>query len=103
MIKYLGIFLIVIASSCSQQKSSQASITPFGDFLKQYHEERQTFYPLESTYAGETKLNHLLPIDISQKFIHDLRSMYSRSSINHPRPPALSSEPYFHLIIISLP
>lgn len=76
MIKYLGIFLIVIVSSCSQQKNSQSPITPFADFLKQYHEERQTFYPLESTYAGETKLNHLLPIDISQKFIHDLKSMY---------------------------
>lgn len=70
-------FCITACTSVVSSKEETAASVPFDSLLEQYYEERLTLYPLEATYAGDSRYNHLLHNDITVSFRDSLRRFYS--------------------------
>jgi len=80
------LILVVVAAitACKQPSAHQSTeaISGNADFAKvldDYYNDRMKLFPLESTFAGDTSYNDLLPNDGSQAFLkqsHDLYSSY---------------------------
>lgn len=51
---------------------------PIKELFDNYYEDRLKLYPLEATNAGDNRYNDLLPNDISQSYLQELKSFYSK-------------------------
>lgn len=58
--------------------SADTKMPPIDSLFAEYHRERLPFYPIEATFAGDTRYNDLLPNTISQAHRSKLRAFYSK-------------------------
>lgn len=81
--KNISILLLILSVvfSCSSERTAEVA-TPtnrneFDSLLNQYHEDRLKLYPLEATYAGDSRYDDRLPNDITMAYRDTLKSFYS--------------------------
>jgi uncharacterized protein (DUF885 family) len=48
------------------------------EVLEQYYQERMVLYPIESTFAGETKFNHLFPNTLSDDYLAKNKAFFEK-------------------------
>ena len=78
----LGLFALCLMA-CQSTKTEQTMTTAtqpnkeLAAFFEQYYEERLKLFPLEATQQGDSRYNDLLPNDISQEFINQLKNFYT--------------------------
>lgn len=55
-------------SNTKEQKEDVITNAAFDSLLKQYHEDNLKLHPLDATFAGDYRYNHLLPNPLSEEF-----------------------------------
>lgn len=79
---YLVGILLLLTLSCATEKTEEVVIDmqriSFDSLLNQYYEDRLQLYPLEATYAGDSRYDDQLPNDITMAFRDTLREFYTR-------------------------
>lgn len=79
-VNFLVLLLMAVSfASCTSVVSikEEAASVPFEKLLEEYYEDRLRLYPMEGTYAGDDRYNHLLHNDITEAFRDTLRQFYS--------------------------
>lgn len=74
------VLLGLLLTNCRQSKTSAEKATndEFAVALNNYYEERLKLFPLEATAIGDTRYNHLLPIDFTDSYRDSLKAFYNR-------------------------
>ena len=70
-----------IFQSCKQENTvgvTENKNLELNEIFEQYYQERMELYPIESTFAGETKFNHLFPNTLSDDYIEKIRTFYEK-------------------------
>lgn len=78
MNKIIYSFLIIAALSCNSNKNSReiSSNDDLANTLENYYDERMELFPLEATYNGDTRYNHLLPADFTDNYRIRLKDFF---------------------------
>ncbi|QSE98128.1 DUF885 domain-containing protein [Fulvivirga lutea] len=78
---YKIIAIAVITFSCQNSSENQVdTVEPelaFDKMLENYHEERLQLFPLDATFAGDTRYNHILPNNLTERFKLKLTDFYT--------------------------
>lgn len=80
MKKIMLLLCLAGALASCKQKSAESEKTPNKDLAKvlnDYYNDRMKLFPLESTYAGDTTYNDLLPNDGSVEFLKNAQAFYT--------------------------
>lgn len=67
--------------ACQNTPSAPAAASPqlpIDSLFAAYHQERLPFFPIEATFAGDTRYNDLLPNTISQAHRSKMRNFYTQ-------------------------
>lgn len=73
------IFLLQACQNSGESPDSgSASMPPIKAVFDNYYEDRLKLYLLEATNAGDNRYNDLLPNDVSQSYLQELKSFYSK-------------------------
>lgn len=79
---YLFALLSILFFTCTsegiKQEVSNENQVPFDSILSQYYEERLQLYPLEATYAGDSRYDDQLPNDIALSYRDTLKAFYTK-------------------------
>jgi len=80
---FLGALLTLVTfTSCKNEiKKVEAKMVnkAFNDVLDTYNEENYKLFPLNATYAGETKFNDQLPNNLTNEFSEKLNLFYTKT------------------------
>ena len=78
MNKIIYSFLIITALSCNSNKHSReiSSNVDLANTLENYYDERMELFPLEATYNGDPRYNHLLPADFTDSYRTRLKDFF---------------------------
>src|SRR4051812_10436925 len=76
--KKLGMLLAAAALLAACKQPAKQGNQNFDKVLNNYYEDRIKLFPLEATYAGDTRYNDLLPNDGSQQFINQAKAFYTK-------------------------
>lgn len=76
------LILFALITACQQgpktAEKSSPTLPPIDSVFTEYQRERLPMYPLEATFAGDTRYNDLLPNTISQEYRQKLREFYGK-------------------------
>jgi uncharacterized protein (DUF885 family) len=67
--------------SCKQTNTkgvTENKNTALHEVLEQYYQERMALYPIEATFAGETKFNHLFPNTLSDDYLAKNKAFFEK-------------------------
>lgn len=83
MKKYFCFALIVLTlfNSCEKEKKEEVAVSnfelpPINDVFESYYQGSLKLNPLQATSAGDNRYNDLLPINISQEHINNVKTFY---------------------------
>ena len=82
--KYTCLFILssLLMVSCASEKAEEVVVDmnqiSFDSLLNQYYEERLQLYPLEATYAGDSRYDDQLPNDITMAYRDTLKEFYTK-------------------------
>ena len=71
----------LIFQSCKQENTvgvTENKNIELNEILEHYYQERMELYPIEATFAGETKFNHLFPNTLSDDYIEKTKTFYAK-------------------------
>ncbi|HNP18406.1 MAG TPA: DUF885 domain-containing protein [Fulvivirga sp.] len=69
---------VVFFMSCKTEPKQEEAPIEFSQFLQNYNEERLALYPLDATFAGDTRFNDQFPNSISEGYRGQLKDFYSK-------------------------
>jgi uncharacterized protein (DUF885 family) len=67
--------------SCQQTNTkgvTQNKNAALHEVFEQYYQERMSLYPIEATFAGETKFNHLFPNTLSDNYLAKNKAFFEK-------------------------
>lgn len=73
----LLISLIMSCENNSSKKADKNSSAAFQQLLVDYYEEGLKLFPINATYAGDSRYNHLFPNNLSDEYKAELKNYYS--------------------------
>jgi hypothetical protein len=59
--------------------NNEKSISPIGQLMEQYWQDRMQLYPYEATAYGDNRYNDLFPNTISQAYRIQLKAFYKKT------------------------
>lgn len=71
--------LLLLATACSSSKENTPALpeTSFDNFLENYHQDGLKLFPLNATFAGDSRYNDQLPNTLTEAFEAKLKQHYT--------------------------